>query len=101
VSAKDDAAPPPTSHAGPGRTGPTLRVVAGDATAEEIAAVLAVVTARGAGRAEAGAAGPGADGPGADGPGAEEWSAHGHAHRHVRATFTPSANGWRTSYWPR
>ncbi len=96
MSAKDDAATPPTSHAGPGRTGPTLRVVAGDATAEEIAAVLAVVTARGAGRAEAGA-----DGLGADGPGAEEWSAHGHAHRHVRATFTPSAHGWRTSYWPR
>jgi hypothetical protein len=67
---------------------PVLRVVAGDATPEEIAAVIAAV-----------AAVPPAE-P-ADPPAASLWAVHGHAHRHIRATFAPSRDGWRTSFWPR
>ena len=66
-----------------------LRVVSGDATPEEIAAVLAAVAA-------------------ATTPAVEPrpattsiWSAPGHAHRNIRATFAPSPHGWRTSFWPR
>jgi hypothetical protein len=70
---------------------PILRVISGDATAEEIAAVLAVVTARSGRRSPAETSGDVARG----------WSTAGHAHRHVRATFTPSRTGWRTSFWPR
>ena len=29
------------------------------------------------------------------------WAARGYAHRNIRATFAPSADGWRTSFWPR
>jgi len=71
---------------------PTLRVVSGDATPEEIAAVLAVVAAR------SGGARPVA---GADADRAGTWAAHGYAHRHIRATFSPSRHGWKTSFWPR
>jgi Acyl-CoA carboxylase epsilon subunit len=70
---------------------PTLRVISGDATAEEIAAILAIVAARSGGGAPASAA---------DDDRAATWSAHGHAHRHIRAAFTPSRHGWKTSYWP-
>jgi len=69
---------------------PVLRVVTGDATPEEIAAVIAAVAAT-AGEA------PEAPEP----PVTSIWSAHGYAHRHIRATFTPSRDGWRTSFWPR
>ena len=69
---------------------PTLRVVTGDATPEEIAAVVAAVAAT----APSGAPD---EGP----PACSMWSAHGYAHRHIRATFAPSPHGWRTSFWPR
>lgn len=83
-----------SDHAG-GR--PVLRVVSGDATAEEIAAVLAVVAARAGGGGDAGPAEPGTAEPGT----ADAWAARGHAHRTVRASFTPSRHGWKTSFWPR
>jgi hypothetical protein len=67
-----------------------LRVVSGDATAEEIAAVVAAVAASSIGTEAA------------TGPGTTSvWVARGYAHRNIRATFTPSADGWRTSFWPR
>jgi hypothetical protein len=69
---------------------PVLRVVSGDATPEEIAAIVAAVAAAAGGEAPAGAASP-----------ASLWSAPGCAHRNVRATFTPGPHGWRTSFWPR
>jgi negative regulator of sigma E activity len=72
-----------------GAARPVLRVVAGDATPEEIAAVVAAVAA---------APAPEQNGE----PDATSvWAARGHAHRHVRAPFTPSRDGWRTSFWPR
>ena len=68
-----------------------LRVVAGDATAEEIAAVVAAV-----------AAASSTDGGQPAAPRtASVWSIPGHAHRNVRATFTPGPDTWRTSFWPR
>jgi hypothetical protein len=71
--------------------GPVLRVISGDATAEEIAAVVAAVAASSVAATEA-----------ATGPAATSvWAARGSAHRNIRATFTPSAHGWRTSFWPR
>ena len=70
--------------------GPVLRVVSGDATPEEIAAVVAAVAV------SAGA--PAAPAPPET---TSIWSAHGYAHRHIRATFAPSRDGWRTSFWPR
>ena len=77
----------------PGAEGPLLRVVAGDATPEEIAAVVAAVAAAtdgsSAGVASAGTAGT------------SVWSAPGYAHRNIRGTFTPGPDGWRTSFWPR
>jgi len=69
---------------------PVLRVVSGDATPEEIAAVVAAVAAAGAGEAPSRAPAT-----------TSTWSAPGYAHRHVRATFAPSPHGWRTSFWPR
>jgi hypothetical protein len=96
---------PGTAAGGPGTARPALRVVSGDATPEEIAAVLAVVSARRRGPAGAGAAVGAGAGAGAgaahDRDGVDTWAAHGFAHRHVRAWFAPSAHGWRTSYWPR
>ena len=70
---------------------PVLKVISGDATPEEIAAVLAVVAARSGG----------AEAPARDDAAAQTWSAHGHAHRHIRAVFAPSRHGWKTSFWPR
>ncbi|WP_088290644.1 acyl-CoA carboxylase epsilon subunit [Kineosporia sp. A_224] len=70
---------------------PTLRVISGDATPEEIAAILAIVAARSGGSAPL---------SGADDDRAATWSEHGRAHRHIRAAFTPSRHGWKTSYWP-
>jgi hypothetical protein len=67
-----------------------LRVVCGNATAEEIAAVVAAVTA--SVPVEQTSPGPRTT---------SVWAAHGHAHRHIRATFEPSPDGWRTSFWPR
>ena len=68
-----------------------LRVVAGDATPEEIAAVVAAV-----------AAATSTDGEQPPAPRtASVWSLPGHAHRQVRGTFGPGPDSWRTSFWPR
>ncbi len=72
---------------------PVLRVVSGDATPEEIAAVVAAVAA-------APAAGP-VDAPADSAGTTSRWGAPGHAHRSIRASFAPSRDGWRTSFWPR
>ena len=69
---------------------PIMRVLAGDATPEEIAAVVAAV-----------AAAVPSEIPADQSPTCSIWSAHGYAHRHIRATFAPSPHGWRTSFWPR
>ncbi len=69
---------------------PTLRVISGDATPEEIAAILALVAARhGAVAAEEVAAEQ-----------ASLWSAPSGAHRRSRSTYHAHRHGWRTSYWP-
>jgi hypothetical protein len=72
---------------------PTLRLVAGDATPEEIAAVVAAVAA----------AVPDADGArtAGDEGSTSIWGSPAWAHRQVRATFTPGPHAWRTSFWPR
>ena len=72
---------------------PVLRVIRGDATPEEIAAVVAAVAAATDG-SSAGAASAGT-------AGTSVWSAPGYAHRNIRGTFTPGPDGWRTSFWPR
>jgi hypothetical protein len=62
---------------------PRLRIVKGDPTPEEVAALVAVVAAIGAAQA-------------ADKPKARsEWASH---HRKVRTPLTP---GWRSSALPR
>ena len=65
---------------------PLLRVVKGDATPEEVAALVAVVAALGGG---------GTEPPQRRVP---EWSAH---HRKVRATHPHGPGGWRSSGLPR
>ena len=69
---------------------PALRVVAGDATPEEIAAVVAAVAVTAAStesRPPASAT--------------SVWADRAHGHRSIRATFAPGPDGWRTSFWPR
>jgi acyl-CoA carboxylase epsilon subunit len=73
---------------------PVLRVVSGEATPEELAAVVAAVAAATESRADAGATG-------GDERTTSVWSAPGHGHRRVRAAFTPGPHAWRTSFWPR
>ena len=70
-------------------TRPVLRVIRGDATDEEIAVILALVTARSAaaGAQEAAARA------------ASLWSSPSNGHR-ARATDHAHRHGWRTSYWP-
>ena len=65
---------------------PLLRVIRGDATPEEVAALVAVVSALG---------GAGAEPPRRRTP---EWSAH---HRKVRVTLPHGPGGWRSSSLPR
>ena len=86
----------PSAAEGPAAAGTVLRVVAGDATPEEIAAVVAAVAAATAEGTPA-AASPGTAGPATT----SIWSAPGFAHRSIRATFTPGPDAWRTSFWPR
>ena len=69
----------------PVETKPLLRVVNGDATSEEIAALVAVFSSLG---------GP-ADPPARRTP---EWSAH---HRKVRRALPHGPGGWRSSGLPR
>ena len=64
---------------------PLLRIVNGDATPEEVAAVVAVFASMG----------------GAERPPPRrtpEWSAH---HRKVRASYPSGPGGWRSSGMPR
>lgn len=65
---------------------PLLRVVRGDATPEELAALVAVVAALGSG---------GGEPPRRRGP---EWSAH---HRKLRRSLPHGPGGWRSSGLPR
>jgi len=65
---------------------PLLRVVKGDATPEEVAALVAVVAALGAGAGEP---------PRRRTP---EWSAH---HRKARVSLPHGPGGWRSSSLPR
>ena len=75
---------------------PVLRVVSGDATPEEIAAILAIVSAR---------VGVPDDTSDVEPP-ADAWS-RGYAHRGTRtrppagSAADPSSARWRTSFWPR
>jgi hypothetical protein len=64
--------------------GPVLRIVKGDATPEEVAALVAVVAALGSGGSETKRRTP-------------EWSAH---HRKVRRTLPHGPGGWRSSALP-
>ena len=64
---------------------PLLRVVKGDATPEEVAALVSVVSALGSGDEPAPRRTP-------------EWSAH---HRKVRSTLPHGPGGWRSSSLPR
>ena len=75
--------PPPARQAGP----PVLRVVSGDATAEEIAALVAVLASRpraGAGEATAT-------------PARSAWSDR---YRLIRAPLLPGPGAWRRSALP-
>ncbi|MDQ4008114.1 MAG: acyl-CoA carboxylase subunit epsilon [Actinomycetota bacterium] len=65
-----------------------LRVVRGDATAEEVAALVAVLSARAAAAAAA-------ERPA---PRRSEWAGH---ERRMRRPVHPSPNGWRASAFPR
>ena len=69
---------------------PTLQVISGDATPEEIAAILALVSARGS---AAGAERVAQEA-------ASVWSAQTGAHRRSRGAYHAHRHGWRTSYWP-
>jgi hypothetical protein len=64
---------------------PALRIVRGDPTPEEVAALVAVLGSLG---------GP----PPAPSVRASEWSAH---HRQVRRTLPHGPGGWRSSALPR
>ena len=82
---------------------PVLRVVSGDATPEELAAIVAAVAA----------AAP--DAEAAPGPRTTSlwarltnvpvvnglWAAREYALPSVRGAFAPGPDGWRTSFWPR
>ncbi len=64
---------------------PLLRIVKGDATPEEVAALVAVVAAVGSSSEPAPRRTP-------------EWSAH---HRKTRVTLPHGPGGWRSSSLPR
>ena len=66
-------------------SGPVLRIIKGDATPEEVAALVAVVAALGSGTKPPRRRTP-------------EWSAH---HRKVRRTLPHGPGGWRSSALPR
>jgi hypothetical protein len=76
----------PTTEATGEPRRPLLRVVRGDATPEEVAALVAVVAALGSGGTEPPAPRPSA------------WSAH---HRGLRRSLPHGPGGWRSSGLPR
>ena len=69
------------------RDQPPLLVVRGDASAEEVAALVAVLQGLAAASAEGEPPKP-----------RSEWSAH---HRKVRTPLAPGRGGWRSSALPR
>ena len=69
---------------------PYLRIVRGDANAEEIAALVATLTAVAAARAAAAT-------PAEQQPPARNWNSRG---RLLRSPVHPSAGGWRRSALP-
>jgi hypothetical protein len=84
-----DADQPPTlkeEHPSPDDERPMLKIVKGDPTPEELAALVAVISSIGSGT------------PAPPERRTPEWSAH---HRKVRATFAPGPGGWRSSGLPR
>jgi len=83
--------PEPEPIPAPGSSVPTLRVISGDATPEEIAAILALLGARTSALA--------AEQLTQENAGV--WSSPAGRHRRVRAVQQASRHGWRTSYWPR
>ncbi|WP_270886404.1 acyl-CoA carboxylase epsilon subunit [Pedococcus sp. 5OH_020] len=83
----DDTAYPADSGERPGQ--PPLRLLRGDATAEELAALLAVLAAAGA---------PGAAGKGKPARHPSEWSS---PERALRRIGPPGAGAWRASALPR
>jgi hypothetical protein len=82
---KDPTQPPPETEAAPDPRQPLLRIIKGDATPEEIAAIVAVVAALGSDDRPAPRRTP-------------EWSAH---HRKTRVAFPHGPGGWRSSGLPR
>jgi hypothetical protein len=83
MSADDDMG------AGPPRDDrPLLRIVKGDPTPEEVAALVAVLSARAAGAAAA-------EKPA---PRRSEWAGH---ERRMRRPVHPAPGGWRASAFPR
>jgi hypothetical protein len=78
-----------TDHEATRRRPPTIRVLSADATDEEIAAILAVLSAAARG-----------DQVPEDGT-TSTWSGHRSRRRAVREAFSPGPACWRTSYWPR
>ena len=77
-----DADPPAENEQQP----PLLRIIKGDAAPEEIAALVAVLSALGSSDAAP------------EPRRTPEWSA---PHRLVRAHYSPGHNGWRSSFLPR
>ncbi|HEY6797268.1 MAG TPA: acyl-CoA carboxylase subunit epsilon [Kineosporiaceae bacterium] len=71
---------------------PTLQVISGDATPEDIAAILAVVSARRLG---------GRAGRRVGEASAPLWSTPSRGHRGTCAVDGLREHGWRTSAWPR
>jgi Acyl-CoA carboxylase epsilon subunit len=70
----------------PGPTRPPLRIVKGDPTPEEIAALVAVLARMGSGAAP--------EPP----PRRSEWASH---HRRMRSVLNPGPGAWRASALPR
>jgi hypothetical protein len=69
---------------------PTLRVIRGDATPEDLAAILALVVARhGAVAAEQVEAGQ-----------VSLWATPSGGHRRSRSAYPAHRHGWRASSWP-
>jgi hypothetical protein len=71
----------------------TLRVVTGDASPEEIAAIVAAVAAS--------APDADRDASAAHAATTSVWASRTSAQRQLRATFGPGPHAWRTSFWPR
>jgi Acyl-CoA carboxylase epsilon subunit len=78
------------ADAAPAADRPVLRVVKGDPTPEEVAALVAVLSARASATAAAAAERPA--------PRRSEWAGH---ERRMRRPVHPAPGGWRASAFPR